>query len=75
MRKMLTVTESTSMYRLKMECAGVAAGSKILVGDWARAVAAKRDAQHTIQTRRADVRPLFVRFAAAGDVASRDKAR
>src|ERR1035438_6802826 len=34
---MTSVTDNTSIERLKMECAGVAAGSKILVGEPAKA--------------------------------------
>jgi hypothetical protein len=45
---MLTVTENISMDTLKMECAGVAAGSKMLVGDSARALPAKRKTQQAI---------------------------
>jgi len=45
---MLTVTENISMDTLKMECAGVAAGSKMLVGDSARVVQAKRKTQQAI---------------------------
>ena len=47
MRKMASVTASTSIERSKMECAGVAAGAKMLVGDCARSGSAKRDMPHT----------------------------
>jgi hypothetical protein len=39
---MMSVTDNTSIERLKIECAGVAAGSKILVGEAAEAAEACR---------------------------------
>jgi hypothetical protein len=44
---MASVTESTSIESPNTEWAGVAAGSKMLVGDFANAVPANRDKLHT----------------------------
>ena len=42
MRNIASVTDSTSIERLKIERAGVAAGSKILVGEFAKAAGADK---------------------------------
>jgi hypothetical protein len=46
MMKIVLVMPSTSMERSKMECAGVAAGEKMLVGDCAYAVPPAIDIKH-----------------------------
>jgi hypothetical protein len=61
------------MDRLKIECAGVAAGSKIFVGDCAEAVSARRDLPHTA-LQKAYLQPrLVVRQLAVYLLGKRDK--
>lgn len=74
MRKMAAVTERTSIDRLKMDRAGVPAGEKMLVGDWARAVAVQASAESAPRAARADRRTVLGEDVAVACLAIGNKA-
>src|SRR6187402_3557234 len=58
MRKMASVTDNTSMERVKIECAGVAAGSKMLVGELAEAKRQDSSSKHAGNSLTVAIRPI-----------------